>query len=90
MTELVFLPYTGRAAAAGLAMTAIFMLSPFVAGMGNENSRHREERSDLHLFLSPQNADKLPRNADHAQITSRLVAQLHRVFDRFSIAKSAT
>ncbi len=48
-----------------LAMKAILMLSPFVAAMGNENSRHREERSDLHLFLSPKNADKLPRNAGH-------------------------
>ena len=51
-----------------LAMTAIFMLSPFVAAMGNKNSRHREERSDLHLFLSPKNADKLPRNAGHTPI----------------------
>ncbi len=46
-------------------MTAIFMLSPFVAAMGNKNSRHREERSDLHLFLAPKNADKLLRNAGH-------------------------
>ena len=34
MTGPVFLLYTGRVAAAGLAMTAIFMLTPFVAALG--------------------------------------------------------
>jgi len=46
----LFLLYTGRLAAAGLAMTTIFTLSPFVAALGHKNSRHREERSDLQLF----------------------------------------
>ena len=43
-------------------MTAIFMLSPFFTAMGNKNSRHREERSDLHLFIFLKNTDKPPRN----------------------------
>ena len=59
-----------------LAMTAIFMLSPFVAAMGNKNSRHREERNDLHLFLSPKNADKLPRNAGHTRFISGLLMDI--------------
>jgi len=50
-----------------LAMTAISMLSPFFTAMGNKNSRHREERSDLHLFLSLKNAGKLPRNTGCTQ-----------------------
>ena len=53
MTGPVFLLYTGRAAAAGLAMTTIFTLSPFVAALGHKNSRHREERSDLQQFILP-------------------------------------
>jgi len=41
-----------KIAALALAMTTIFMLSPFVAALGHENSRHREERSDLQLFFA--------------------------------------
>jgi len=42
-----------KIAALSLAMTTIFTLSPFVAALGHKNSRHREERSDLQLFILP-------------------------------------
>ena len=34
-----------------LAMTRSFMRLPFVAALGYKNSCHREERSDLQLFI---------------------------------------
>jgi hypothetical protein len=47
-------PFLGGA---GLAMTTIFTLSPFVAALGHKNSGHCEEerRGNLHCFL-PLNA----------------------------------
>ena len=35
-----------------LAMTAVFKLSHYVTALGRKNSRHREARSDLQLFIS--------------------------------------
>ena len=45
------------AASVLLAVTASFVLAPFVAALGYKNSCHREERSDLQLFILPRNQD---------------------------------
>ena len=45
-------PKIMKIAALAIAMT-IFTLPPFVAALGHKNSRHREERSDLQLFVLP-------------------------------------
>ena len=61
-----------------LAMTAIFMLSPFFTAMGNKNRRHREERSDLHLFISLKNTDKLPWSTGCTHTKNELNAYIGR------------
>ena len=40
-------------------MTAVFMLAPYVTALGHKNSCHREERSDLHLFIAAENTEML-------------------------------
>ena len=66
-----------------LAMTTVLRLTPSATAMGNKNSRHREERSDLHSLINPKASCKLAGHWLHSRRTESIQNLIHSCFVTF-------